>query len=141
MTTQNDPTPGEISRRFDDVSLQLRAMADAIAKLPTAELVATQQGRIVDRVSQVERDTTRVADRLDQLTKSLEAERDARVAAITAERAARVQDLTDERTARSAEIAAEKTRIGVWVRWGLAGIVMALGSVIAQALGLHVHVG
>ena len=126
MSADDEPTTGELTRRFDGVERRLELLADAIAKLPSADLIATQQMRVSDRVSQNERDIASIRATIDKLAEVLAGEKEARrIALETAERTRRV------------EMDAEKARIGTWFRW-LAGILApVVGAVVALLAGIR----
>jgi hypothetical protein len=113
----DEPTLGELGRSINRLDGRLDAMAQLIGRLPTGELLDTRQ-------AQVERDLAKLWAGIDALTKALETERDARIAAVEA-----------ERTTRENQIAAEKARVGIWFRWAFGLGAGGFGAAVAQILG------
>jgi hypothetical protein len=133
--TIDEPTPGELFRRLDALDRRIEQLAESVAHLPSSDLVATQQGRIIDRVDQVERDVAKLTALVEALTLALGTERDTRNAAISAEEKARREQVEAEARTRNTQLADEKARLGRWFRWAVSFGGLSAGGVVLQLLG------
>ncbi len=132
----DQPTPGELSRRFDDLARRIDRLAESVAKLPTADLIAIQLGRVGDRVSQLERGLDAERAARESSSREVMAAIQRITDALDQERKARSDAIDQEQKDRQAAIEFEKARVGTWFRWLAGGVVAALGTTVAQVFGI-----
>jgi hypothetical protein len=113
----DEPTAGELGRRFDALDRRVMSLQESVARLPTNDLISTQQARIVDRVTQAEKDIAKSVAVIEALAKSLEAERDA----------------------RQAQVETERARVRTWVQWVFGIAITSGGASAANLFGLRLH--
>ena len=121
----DEMTPGEISRRFDRIERDQRALDDRITSVagqmvPAALYEAAHQA-LIDRVAHAEADTKAGFDRVDATSRERKRELEVKIAAVADAQAAR-----------------EKSRPSIVANWITAsGVVIALVGLVVTLVMTH----